>query len=167
MFHLLPFSTRDHYLPSRASSSDHKPLTSFPQRDIGLVFSEHVPGRWFRLWEDIFLASRSYLDRDVFCFGVWVLAITTMLLFICHVLLFAAKFIQAAPQKVRAPPKQIPVFSCNAIVDWNGTPTTVVGFALLLPKIFSGTRPKVQCPRGFYVPGKWDSSRKNILISLL
>lgn len=90
-----------------------------------------------------------------------------MLLFICHVLLFAAKFIQAAPQKVKDPPKKFPVFDCNVILDWNGTPTTVIGRALLLPKIFEGARPTISCPRGFHVPGLWDRSRKNILALLL
>lgn len=83
-----------------------------------------------------------------------------MLIFICHVLLFAAEFIQAAPQKVS--PRKGP-YRCHANLFWGkpGSPLeTITGLAL------SGS--KIPCKGGFYLnEAVWDDPSKNVLTSPL
>ena len=82
-----------------------------------------------------------------------------MLFFIYHVLLFTAGFIQAAPQKVQQSSPQPKPERCNVDLTWDGKQEAVSGKAL------RGS--KIDCTKGFYIPGRWNDPSKNVLASSL
>lgn len=82
-----------------------------------------------------------------------------MLFFIYHVLLFTARFIQAAPQKVQQSSPQPKSERCNVDLAWEGKQETVSGRAL------RGS--KIDCTKGFYITGVWNDPSKNVLTSSL